>query len=43
MRQSQFHCLHNAIAVGHVRAALEALDERTRGRQDRGVEGTHTQ
>jgi hypothetical protein len=39
---SKFHCLANAIALGHLRAALEVLNERTRDREDRGVEGTHT-
>lgn len=38
---SRFHCLHNAAALGHLRAALEVLNERTRDRVDRGVEGTH--
>lgn len=38
---SKFHCLHNAIALGHLRAALEVLKERTQDREDRGVEGTH--
>lgn len=37
---SKFHTLHNAVALGHLRAALEALQERTRERTDRGVEGT---
>lgn len=40
-QESRFHTLHNAVALGHLRAALEALDERTRDRTDRGVEGTH--
>lgn len=40
-QQSKFHCLHNAAALGHLRAALEILQERTRDREDRGVEGTH--
>src|SRR5215469_18607581 len=38
---SRFHCLHNAVALGHLRAAAEALAERTRDRERRGVEGTH--
>jgi hypothetical protein len=42
-QESEFHGLHNAIALGHVRAALYALDERTKSREDRGVEGTHAQ
>lgn len=40
-QQSRFHCLHNAAALGHLRAALEVLNERTRDRESRGVEGTH--
>lgn len=39
---SKFHCVENAVALGHLRAALEVLTERTRAREDRGVEGTHT-
>lgn len=38
---SKFHSLPNAIALGHLNAALEVLNERTREREDRGVEGTH--
>jgi hypothetical protein len=38
---SEFHCLHNAVALGHLYAAAEALAERTRDREQRGVEGTH--
>ena len=41
-QDSEFHCLENAVALGHLLAAAEALDERTRGRERRGVEGTHT-
>ena len=40
-QDSEFHSLHNAVALGHLRAAAEALDERTREREYRGVEGTH--
>ncbi len=40
-QDSRFHCLHNATALGHLRAAMESLMERTRERNDRGVEGTH--
>lgn len=40
-QDSKFHCLPNAVALGHLRAAAEALEERTRDREDRGVEGTH--
>lgn len=38
---SQFHCIHNAAALGHLYAAAELLAERTRDRDRRGVEGTH--
>lgn len=41
-QRSKFHCLANAVALGHLYAAREALEERTRDRTDRGVEGTHT-
>jgi hypothetical protein len=38
---SKFHCIHNAVALGHLQAAAEVLAERTRDREDRQVEGTH--
>ena len=38
---SQFHCVENAVALGHLKAAAEVLAERTRERERRGVEGTH--
>jgi hypothetical protein len=38
---SEFHCVENAVALGHLKAAAEVLAERTRGRERRGVEGTH--
>lgn len=40
-QSTRFHCLHNAVALGHLKAAAEALAERTRDREHRGVEGTH--
>lgn len=40
-QESEFHCLENAAALGHLKAAAEILAERTRGRERRGVEGTH--
>lgn len=40
-QESKFHCVENAIALGHLRAALTVLEERTRGRERRAVEGTH--
>jgi len=39
---SEFHCLENAVALGHLYAAAEALAERARERERRGVEGTHS-
>lgn len=40
-QSSKFHGIHNAVALGHLKAALEVLNERTRDRECRGVEGTH--
>jgi hypothetical protein len=40
-QDSRFHSVENAVALGHLRAALEVLTERTRAREDRKVEGTH--
>lgn len=40
-QDSKFHGIHNAVAPGHLYAALEVLTERTRDREDRGVEGSH--
>ena len=40
-QRSKFHGIHNAVALGHLYAALEVLQERTRDRESRGVEGTH--
>lgn len=41
-QESKFHCVENAVALGHLLAAAEILAERTRERERRGVEGTHT-
>jgi hypothetical protein len=38
---TRFHCVENAVALGHLLAASEVLRERFRDRSDRGVEGTH--
>ncbi len=38
-----FHCLHNAVALGYLNAALGVLGERTRDREGRGVEGPHSE
>lgn len=40
-QDSPFHCVENAVALGHLKAAAEVLAERTRDRERRGVEGTH--
>lgn len=37
-----FKCDENAVALHHIHEALQALEERTRQRKARGVEGTHT-
>ncbi len=42
-QSSEFHCLENAAALGALKLAAEVLAERTRGREARGVEGTHEQ
>jgi hypothetical protein len=41
-QSSKFHCIENAVALGHLKAAAEVLQERTRERERREVEGTHT-
>jgi hypothetical protein len=40
-QSGRFHCLANASALGHLKAAAEVLAERTRDRERRRVEGTH--
>ena len=37
----QFSCRENAIALTHIETAPLWLNERTRKRQERGVEGTY--
>ena len=39
-QRSRYHCIENAVALGHLRGALEVLEERKRARADRGVEVT---
>lgn len=39
---SRFACERNARALYHLEEALAALDQRTRDRESRAVEGTHT-
>lgn len=38
---SKFLCEENAKALEHLYAALAVLDQRTKSREARGVEGTH--
>ena len=39
---SKFNCTENDIALQCLNAALDTLNNRTKSREDRGVEGTHT-
>jgi len=41
-QQSKFVCDYSARAIGCLKAGLEALQERTRDRDTRDVEGTHS-
>lgn len=41
-QQSEFKCDDNAEALNALMHAANALDRRTRDREDREVEGTHT-
>lgn len=38
---TEFKCHANQVALGHLEMALRALNERTKDREERGVEGTH--
>lgn len=38
---SGFPCEQNSTAIEHLKAALDALDQRTKEREARAVEGTH--
>jgi hypothetical protein len=40
-QSTEFACEENAAAIEHLTMALEVLDQRTRARERRGVEGTH--
>ena len=40
-QRSRFNCEPNAEAIRHLKAALEALESRTKDREARAVEGTH--
>ncbi len=41
-QSSAFACEENGVALEFCQAALERLEDRTRRRKARGVEGTHT-
>jgi len=41
-QESPYKCLENAIAITKLEEALHWLEHRTRGREKRGVEGTHS-
>lgn len=40
-QDSKFACESNEKAIEHLQAALDALDSRTKDREERKVEGTH--
>lgn len=40
-QSGEYACVQNQLALDHIKTALYALNERTRERQSRGVEGTH--
>lgn len=40
-QNSKFHCEENALAIVHLDEALRILNERTKAREIKGVEGTH--
>ena len=40
-QESEFRCEANAVAIMHLKAALDVLDRRTKEREAREVEGTH--
>ena len=40
-QKSKFACIQNGRAIEHLQEALKALNERTKDRESRGVEGTH--
>ena len=40
-QSGEFRCRENAIALTHIETALLWLNERTRARRERGVEGTY--
>lgn len=42
MEKSRYHCIENDLALDMLREAKYQLEQRTRSRVARGVEGTHT-
>ena len=40
-QDGRFASDYNAVALEHIEAALASLDQRTKDREARGVEGTH--
>lgn len=40
-QSGRFRCIENGIAISHLEMALKCLEQRTRDREARGVEGTH--
>ena len=42
-QKSPFACRENALALNKLQEALHWLEERTKGREERGVEGTYEQ
>ncbi len=41
VNNGKFNCIENDMALNHLKQALDHLDERTKSREARGVEGTH--
>lgn len=41
-QRTKFQCVENASAIDYLKAALNDLEQRTKAREERGVEGTHT-
>lgn len=41
--EGRFKCSYNQAAIGHLQLALQCLDQRTKDREAREVEGTHGQ
>ena len=39
--EGRFSCPENAEAISHIQKAIEALESRTKRREEAGIEGTH--